>query len=112
MVTISQFIEIFQIHFIYFKVIHQQLIFLPEFSLEVVLFDCLWSSMKKHAVRIMTNSKYNSHTEPLFKELKLLKISDIFKIQCKKFWYKFKNKTLPSFFKSFFKYNHEMHDKK
>ena len=36
------------------------------------------------------------------KELKLLKISDIFKIQCMKFWYKFKNKTLPSFFKSFF----------
>ena len=34
----------------------------------------------------MTNSKYNSHTEPLFKELKLLKISDIFKIQCMKFW--------------------------
>ena len=46
--------------------------------------------MKKRAVRIMTNSKYNSHTEPLFKELKLLKISDIFKIQCMKFWYKFK----------------------
>ena len=67
--------------------------------------------LQKRAVRIMTNSKYNSHTEPLFKELKLLKISDIFKIQCMKFWYKFKNKTLPSFFKSFFKYNHEMHDK-
>ena len=34
--------------------------------------------LQKHAVRIMTNSKYNSHTEPLFKESKLLKISDIF----------------------------------
>ena len=67
--------------------------------------------LQKRAVRIMTNSKYNSHSEPLFKELKLLMISDIFKIQCMKFWYKFKNKTLPSFFKSFFKYNHEMHDK-
>ena len=67
--------------------------------------------LQKRAVRIMSNSKYNSHTEPLFKELKLLKISDIFKIQCMKFWYKFKNKTLPSFFKSFFKYNYEMHDK-
>ena len=51
--------------------------------------------LQKRAVRIMTNSKYNSHTEPLFKELKLLKIFDIFKIQCMKFWYKFKNKTLP-----------------
>ena len=26
----------------------------------------------------MTNSKYNAHTEPLFKSLKLLKIIDIF----------------------------------
>ena len=42
--------------------------------------------LQKRSVRIMTNSKYNSHTEPLFKELKLLKISDIFKIQCMKFW--------------------------
>ena len=67
--------------------------------------------LQKRAVRIMTNSKYNSHTEPLFNELNLLKISDIFKIQGMKFWYKFKNRTLPSFFKSFLKYNHEMHDK-
>ena len=67
--------------------------------------------LQKRAVRIMTNCKYNSHTEPLFKELKLLKISDVFKIQFMNFWYKFKNKTLPSFFKSFFKYNHEIHEK-
>ena len=26
----------------------------------------------------MTNSKYNAHTDPLFKSLKLLKIKDIF----------------------------------
>ena len=30
--------------------------------------------------------------------------------ECMKFWHRFQNKTLPSFFKSFFKYNHEMHD--
>ena len=67
--------------------------------------------LQKRAVRIMTNNKYISHTAPLFKGFKSFKISDIFKIQVMKFWYKFKNKTLPSFFKSFFKYNHEMHDK-
>ena len=58
----------------------------------------------------MTNSKYNCDTAPLFKGFKSLKISDIFKIQCMKFWYKFKKK-LTQLFKSFFKYNHEMHDK-
>ena len=66
--------------------------------------------LQKRAVRIMTMSKYNSHTEPIFKELNILKITDIFKIQCMKFWYKFKNNTLPSFFQSFFTYNYEVHD--
>ena len=33
---------------------------------------------KRRALRIMTNSKYNAHTEPLFKQLEMLKISDIF----------------------------------
>ena len=37
----------------------------------------------------MTNSKYNAHTESLFKELEMLKDSDIFNVQCMKFWYKF-----------------------
>ena len=37
----------------------------------------------------MTNSKYNVHTDPLFKSLKLLKIEDIFDVQCMKIWYKF-----------------------
>ena len=43
--------------------------------------------------------KFNAHTEPIFKELKMLKIKDIFNIQCLKFWFKFVNNCLPSFFK-------------
>ena len=31
----------------------------------------------------MTNNKYNAHTEPLFKELDMLKVGDIFDVQCK-----------------------------
>ena len=36
-----------------------------------------WNKMfklQKRALRIMTNSKYNAHTEPLFKELDMLKM--------------------------------------
>ena len=40
------------------------------------------SKLQKLAIRIMTNSKYNAHTDPLFKSLKLLKIKDIFDVQC------------------------------
>ncbi len=36
-------------------------------------------------------SKYNAHNEPIFKELKLLKLNDIFKLQELKFYCTFKN---------------------
>ena len=65
---------------------------------------------KKRDLRIMTNSKYNTHTEPLFKQLHLLKVKDIFDVQCLKFWYKFVNKNLPNYFRDMFKYNYELHE--
>ena len=43
----------------------------------------------------MTNSKYNAHTNPLFKSLTLLKIKDIFEVQCMEFWYRFVNDNVP-----------------
>ena len=54
--------------------------------------------LQKRARRIMTNSKYNAHTEPLFKELEMLKVKNIFDVQCMKFCYKFVNKSLPEYF--------------
>ena len=66
--------------------------------------------LQKRAMRIMTLSKYNAHTEPLFKELKLLKVKDIFDVQCMKFWYKFTNGLLPKLFRCMFRYNQEIHD--
>ena len=54
--------------------------------------------IQKKAVRVLTKSKYNSHTDPLFKTLKLLKINDIFKTQCLKFLYNLKKNTTPKYF--------------
>ncbi len=47
--------------------------------------------LQKQMVRILSLSKYNAHTDPLFKILKLLKVNDIFKLQGLKFYYKYKN---------------------
>ena len=66
--------------------------------------------LQKRAIRIMTLSKYNAHTEPLFKELNLLKIRGIYDIQCTKFWCKFTKSLLSKFFRSMFRYNYEIHD--
>ena len=37
--------------------------------------------VQKQALRIITNSKYIVHTNPLFRQLNLLKINDIFKLR-------------------------------
>ena len=58
----------------------------------------------------MTNSKYNAHTDPIFNCLEILKVKDIFDVQCLKLWYKFVNNELPYFFKSMFTYNHELYE--
>ena len=58
----------------------------------------------------MTNSKYNVHTDPIFKSLKLLKIKDIYDLQCMKIWYKFVKNNVPTYFASVFRYNHELYN--
>lgn len=54
--------------------------------------------LQKKSVRIIVNAKYNSHTDPIFKNLSLLKISDLCALQELKFVYKLKNQILPNYF--------------
>ena len=58
------------------------------------------SNIQKRAARIITNSGFNAHSEPIFKGLKLLKLGDIYKLQLLKFYYKLKNDKLPLYFNS------------
>ncbi len=53
--------------------------------------------LQKKAVRILCIRKYRAHTEPLFKEMKLLKIQDIMTLQQLKFYYKYKHNRLPHY---------------
>ena len=57
--------------------------------------------LQKRALRVITKSKYNSHTEPLFKYCKILKLSDLLRLSTLKFYYKFKHGDLPAYFESF-----------
>ena len=54
--------------------------------------------LQKKAVRVITNSKYNSHTDALFKKLYILKIQDDKKVQEICFYYKFCHNLLPKYF--------------
>ena len=63
------------------------------------------NKLQKQAIRSISNSKYNSHTAgstPLFKELELLKADDLFKLSCMTVFYRYKNGTIPEYFKDMF----------
>ena len=63
------------------------------------------------AVRYITNSKYNSHTTPIFKKLKLLKVDDIYKLSCIKCFYKYKHGLIPVYFKEMFSTEDDLTDR-
>jgi hypothetical protein len=56
------------------------------------------TKLQKRAMRIITKSKRNVHTDPLFKKYNILKIEDIFKQQELKFYFKLRNGVLPHYF--------------
>ena len=49
-------------------------------------------------IRIITVSKYNAHTEPLFKALDLLRIQDMLDLSTLKFYYMYVHDNLPAYF--------------
>ena len=58
--------------------------------------------LQKRAMRIISLSKYNAHTEPIFKRFNLLRLEDIFKLSLLKFQFKFKHELLPDYFSDMF----------
>ena len=67
------------------------------------------TKLQKWAIRAITNSKYNAHCDPLFKELKLLKVQDIYKIAQLKLYYRYKKNDLPDFFDGMFERKYLSH---
>ena len=47
------------------------------------------------AIRIMTGAQYNAHTNPLFKQLNIVKLDDLYKLQIAKFMYTFFSQNTP-----------------
>ena len=57
--------------------------------------------LQKKTIRLITNSSYTAHTTPLFIELGLLKVQDMFKLKLLKFYYKLSSNLLPQYFESY-----------
>ena len=65
--------------------------------------------LQKRAVRIISKSKFNAHTGPIFKSLKILTIHDIYRLNCCKLFWKKIHKKLPQLFLELIPLNNETH---
>ena len=65
--------------------------------------------LQKRALRVVTNSHYLSNSEPLFHQLKRLKINDIHTFQTAIFMHKYTFNQLPQSFYNFFTLNSNIH---
>ena len=55
--------------------------------------------IQKKAVRIITQSDYIAHSEPLYKQNRLIKLPNMFSLAVWKFYYKLMNNQLPITFR-------------
>ena len=84
---------------LYYSIFHCHLIY------AITIWSCSRSGpindlfkMQKSAVRIISGSSYNSHTEPLFKKLKILPLPDLITFSKIQFMQRFSQKFLPESF--------------
>ena len=56
------------------------------------------SVQQNKTIRAITHAKSSSHTSKSYRELGILRIQDIFKIRCLKFYYNIVNNHAPAFF--------------
>ena len=66
--------------------------------------------LQKKCIRIITFSDFNSHTNTLFTDLKILKVDDIIKFNLLKFIYDFNHELLPTDLSNIFLYNSDIHN--
>ena len=66
--------------------------------------------LQKRCIRLITFSRFDEHSEILFKSLELLKIGDILKNEVIKFFYSYYNGTMPSSILPHFSITSSIHD--
>jgi hypothetical protein len=59
---------------------------------------------------VINNSRYNSHTNLIFENPRIIKFHDFYKLQTGQFMFLYINNTLPENFENMFKLNKEVHN--
>ena len=71
--------------------------------------DCI-AKIQKKAIRIISHQSYTSHSLPIFKELRSLRIPDIIQLKLLTFDYETTNNSISSCFHEFFNHNSSVHN--
>ena len=82
------------------KLLLYNTLFLPHINYSILVwgYNCeRIIKLQKRTIRLLNVSKYNAHTDHLFKKFKLLKVKDILKVQGLKFYYKLIHHKLPAY---------------
>ena len=66
-------------------------------------------SLQKRVIRIISKSTFDSHSDPIFKELELLKLSDIRQLELGKLMFSLNHSLLPPKFNNYFSLNKQVH---
>ena len=66
-------------------------------------------SLQKRVIRIISKSTFDSNSDPIFKELELLKLSDVRQLELGKLMFSFNRSLLPSKFNNYFSLNKQVH---
>ena len=66
-------------------------------------------TLQKKIIRIISGVKPSTHTVPLFENLKILTIEEVFYYSVSMFMYKFVKKKLPAIFDDSFRYSSDLH---
>ena len=56
--------------------------------------------IQKRCLRLISNSSYIAHTEPIYKYLRIISLPDMYSVAMWKFYYKLMNNILPSYFEN------------
>ena len=65
--------------------------------------------MQKRAIRVIASKKFFHHTSGIFKQHYLLKLDDIYKMQCLKLYYKIENNMCSNFIHTLLIHNRNIH---
>ena len=91
---LKHYLPIYTLRTLYFSMIYSNL----NYGILVWGFSCQrLIKLQKKAIRIISRSKYNAHTGPIF----ILTLDDLFNLNALKFYYKYIRDTLPPYFYSF-----------